>query len=61
MKSYIADDQYRLVGKAWEVRQQLRRMAKASKPGESLGDFLTGLHIHPSSSVKQAPRKPKPL
>jgi hypothetical protein len=61
MKSYVADDQYRLVGKAWEVRQQLRRMTRQAKPGQSLGDYLTGLHIQPSSSAKQALRRPRPL
>ncbi|QAY66224.1 Z-ring formation inhibitor MciZ [Paenibacillus protaetiae] len=30
MKMYIADHQIRLIGKAWEVRHQLRRLVSES-------------------------------
>ncbi|CAH0118628.1 hypothetical protein PAE9249_01118 [Paenibacillus sp. CECT 9249] len=36
MKSYIASNQMRLVGKAWEIRHHLRQWAKRSGPNASL-------------------------
>jgi hypothetical protein len=57
MKSYVTEDQYRLVGKAWEIRHQLKRMTKEASPGQTLGDYLTSRGVKPVRSSRQTPLK----
>lgn len=47
MKSYLAQDQLRIVGKGWEVRQYLRKLTKETKDGDvTLASLLSGLTQH---------------
>ncbi|MFC0214251.1 Z-ring formation inhibitor MciZ [Paenibacillus chartarius] len=42
MKSYVAERQFRLAGKAWEVREYLRQQARAASSGDVLlADWLS--------------------
>ncbi|WP_407872117.1 Z-ring formation inhibitor MciZ [Paenibacillus sp. P36] len=47
MKSYIAEKQIRLVGKAWEVKRHLQLMLKQGGPNITLMDYAAGLHNPP--------------
>lgn len=44
MKSYVAERQIRLVGKAWEVKRQLQLMLQQGGPNITLMDYTAGLH-----------------
>lgn len=52
MKSYVAESQFRLVGKAWEIKRQLRLMLQQGGQSITLIDYLAGLH---------SPQQRKPL
>ena len=43
MKQYIAENQLRLVGKGWEIRHQLRRLAESSKAPGLIGQWTSGM------------------
>lgn len=43
MKSYLAQDQLRIVGKGWEVRQYLRKLTKETNRDKTLASLLSGL------------------
>jgi hypothetical protein len=43
VKSYTSQQHIRLVGKAWEIRRYLNRMAQTSKTDVTLAEYLTGL------------------
>lgn len=47
MKSYIAEKQIRLVGKAWEIKRQLELMVQQGGPNITLIDYAAGLHNPP--------------
>lgn len=40
MKQYMTQDQLRLVGKAWEIRYQLRKLSQAGEQGIALKQLL---------------------
>ncbi|MDQ0058267.1 hypothetical protein J2T15_001045 [Paenibacillus harenae] len=43
MKQYVASNQLRLVGKAWEIRHQLRKLsASGGSHNKLLSDFTSG-------------------
>lgn len=43
MKQYVASNQLRLVGKAWEIRHQLRKLSAAGGAhSKLLSDFTSG-------------------
>lgn len=47
MKTYLTQDQLRIVGKGWEVRHYLRKLAKETQSGErTLASLLAG-QSHP--------------
>jgi hypothetical protein len=46
MKSYLAQDQLRIVGKGWEVRQYLRKLTKEKDRDVTLASLLSGLTHH---------------
>jgi hypothetical protein len=42
MKKYVDGNQLRLVGKAWEIRYQLRKLSGGIRRPNLLGDYLKG-------------------
>ncbi|NOU99292.1 Z-ring formation inhibitor MciZ [Paenibacillus sp. LMG 31457] len=44
MKSYVTDRQIRLVGKAWEIKRQLKLMLQQGGQHITLMDYAAGLH-----------------
>ena len=44
MKSYVNEKQFRLVGKAWEIKHQLELMLQQGGPAMTVADYLKGLY-----------------
>lgn len=61
MKSYVAKDQLRLVGKAWEIRYQLRKLAQQPLSDITLKEALHRSIYSPSVRSKHAPLTHTPL
>ncbi|WP_164779720.1 Z-ring formation inhibitor MciZ [Paenibacillus kobensis] len=40
MKSYYANESFRMVGKAWEIRRMLEAMTRRSDEPTSLAEYL---------------------
>lgn len=53
MKAYYQPNQFRLVGKAWEVRHYLKQFAQSAT---SLQDFLQARTNAPAVSAAHRPR-----
>lgn len=57
MKSYVSDDQYRCVGKAWEVRRHLQGLLLHAGPDASLQQFLDTRPFHSAGNRKRLQRR----
>lgn len=44
MKSYVNEKQFRLVGKAWEIKRQLGLMLQEGGPTMTVADYLAGFY-----------------
>lgn len=53
MKTYIAPNQIHMVGKAWEIRHQLREMRKNNKKQDTVQGYLNHrMSYSPSNKSK---------
>ncbi|MDR6549386.1 hypothetical protein J2736_000569 [Paenibacillus qinlingensis] len=52
MKSYVSDNQIRLVGKAWEVKHGLAQMLQQGDPKLTVVDYLARLPARSSKKVQ---------
>ena len=52
MKSYYNHNQFRLVGKAWEIRYYLRKLCANQQHGTTLDD-----HINQRRTIRLVPRR----
>jgi hypothetical protein len=61
MKSYMSDKQMRLVGKGWEVRNHLRRLAGGERGAETtLSELLGGISRDAAKLGTHTPQPRKP-
>jgi hypothetical protein len=59
MKSYVNEKQFRLVGKAWEIKHQLELLLQQGGPTMTVADYLAGLNKpekHPSHGLPSTSR-----
>ncbi|TMV51372.1 Z-ring formation inhibitor MciZ [Paenibacillus mesophilus] len=62
MKSYVTEKQIRMVGKGWEIREQLRKMSgvAGSGPSELAALLPTLIHTPERAKPQSAPQRIPP-
>lgn len=58
MKSYICDNQIRLVGKAWEIKHSLQTIVEQAGGTSRLLDYLSELKVKIPTPMPSKAQKP---
>jgi hypothetical protein len=58
MKSYVCDNQIRLVGKAWEIKHSLHTIVEQAGGTSRLLDYLSELKVKIPTTMPSKAQKP---